>query len=170
MSLNYGIIDTIKLFYPIIKSSMFIAIILGVVILSIIYLLNNKAMKYISLVLCILGVGLIIYYYFGDIISFKFKNPLNNIYFYFFNSIICLIISTIMFFKNKYKTINYIFYCLIIINLSYSLFMTHYLYNYTLVVIGNIFPMIKFGNIIYICYYLFLIYLIGREKIWNKKG
>lgn len=165
MSLNYSIMDTIKLIGPVIKNSMFIAILLSVIILSIIYIYNNKVMKYISLVLSIFGITTILYYYFDGIISLNFKNPINNIYFYFFNSIIYLIISVIVFFKGKYKTIDYIFYCLAIINLSYSIFMTHYLYNYTMIVIGNIFPMIKFGNILYICYYLILSYYMIKRVL-----
>ena len=99
MSLNYGIIDTIKLFYPILKNSMFVSILIGIIILTVIYMYNNRFIKYISLVLSSLCICGILYYYIGDIISFDFKNPINNIYFYFFNSIICLIISTIIFFK-----------------------------------------------------------------------
>ena len=63
---------------------------------------------------------------------------------------------TIISFKTKYKKTNYIIYGLSLINLLFSLFMTHYLNNVTLIVIGNIYPMIKFGNIIYIVYYTFM--------------
>jgi len=59
--------------------------------------------------------------------------------------------------NNKYKKTNYIIYGISLINLLFAIFMTHYLNNQTLIVIGNIFPMIKFGNIIYILYYIFLI-------------
>ena len=70
--------------------------------------------------------------------------------------------------KINYRKINYIFYGLVLINLLYSLFMTYYLSGIELIVIGNIFPMIKFGNIIYLIYYIFILINIGR-KLWKKK-
>ena len=62
--------------------------------------------------------------------------------------------------KIKYKKINYILYGLILIGLLFALFMTHSLNNVTLIVLLNIYPIIKFGNIIYIIYYLFVIFNI----------
>ena len=170
MSLNYGIIDTIKLFYPTLKNSMFVSIIIGIIILNVIYIYNSRFIRYVSLVLSSLCICGILYYYIGDIITFNFRNPINNIYFYFFNSIIYLIISTIIFFKDKYKNINYICYCISIINISYSIFMTCYLNNSTLMVIANIFPMVKFGNILYIFYYILLIWFAGREIYGKRKN
>ena len=166
MSLNYNIIDTFKLLELSIKTDMFIAIIVSSIILTIIFLINKDRsfIKYFVLALNILFIILILYYYVSDIFLLKFSNPINNIYFYFLNSIIYLIIFTIVNFKTKYKNINYIFYLLTSINLLYSLFMTYYLNNATLVVIGNIFPMIKFGNIIYFAYYI----LVGLS-IFDKK-
>ena len=44
--------------------------------------------------------------------------------------------------------------------------MTNYLNNQTLIVIGNSYPMIKFGNIIYIGYYIFICitFIIGKTN------
>lgn len=169
MSLNYGIIDTIKLIYPILTNHMFISVLIGIIILTVIYIYNSRIIKYISLFLSLLGIGFILHYYLNDIIKFNFNNPINNIYFYFYNSIIFLIISTVVFFKNKYRDINYVCYCISVINISYSIYMTSYLHNNTLIVIGNIFPMIKFGNILYMFYYIFIIYIIGRQILCHKK-
>ena len=147
-----------------------IAIIISMIILVILLILNkdNKKNNYIVLTINLILIIIILIYYIKDIFTFNFSNPINNIYFYFFNSIIYLIIMSLVIFKTKYKNINYIIYGFNLINLLFSLFMTPYLSNQTLIVIGNIYPMIKFGNIIYIGYYVFIsiIYII---KIVNKK-
>ena len=78
--------------------------------------------------------------------------------------IIYLIIMSLISFNTKYKKINYIIYGLSLIFILFSLFMTHYLSNNTLIVIGNIYPMIKFGNIIYISYYLLLCITFVKNK------
>ena len=169
MSLNYNLLDTIKLFRLSIKNNMFISIFISVIILEIIFFINKdkKFIKYFVLVLNITLIIFILYYYLNSLLTFKFSNPINNIYFYFFNSIVYLLVYIIVIFNTKYKKINYIIYGLVLINLFYSLFMTGYLNNQTLIVIGNIFHMIKFGNIIYIIYYLVLIVLLG-VKLWKK--
>ena len=171
MSLDYNIIETIKLLKDCFKYEIFISIIISCILFVILLIINKdkKITKYIVLGLNIILVIIIGYYYIKDIIKFNFSNPINNIYFCFFNTIIYLIISSITNFKTKYKKINYIFYGLCLINILFSLFMTHYLDNNTLLVIGNIFPMIKFGNIIYIGYYVFVLVSLGRY-LWEKKN
>ncbi|MBQ9071810.1 MAG: hypothetical protein IJY25_01455 [Bacilli bacterium] len=170
MNLDYNIIKTIKLFKDCFKYEIFIAIIISSILFVILLILNKekKITKYIVLSLNIIILIIIGYFYIKDIIKFNFSNPINNIYFYFFNTIIYLIVSSIINFKTKYKKTNYIFYGLCLINILFSLFMTHYLSNNTLIVIGNIFPMIKFGNIIYIVYYILLMIYLGRY-LWKKK-
>ena len=169
MSLNYNIIETFKLLLKSFKYDIFIALIIGMIILVILFILNknNKKINYLIYSINLILIVIISIYYIKDIISFKFSNPINNIYFYFFNSIIYLIIMSIVL-NNKYKKINYIIYGLSLINLLFALFMTHYLNNQTLIVIGNIFPMIKFGNIIYIIYYIFLIVICIKKTIFDK--
>ena len=158
MSLNYNFIETLKLLLKSLKYEVMIASIISSIILVMMLILNrdNKKTKYIVCTINFVLIIIISIYYIKDIISFNFKNPINNIYFYFFNSIIYLILMCVITFKTKYKKTNYIIYGLSLINLLFSLFMTHYLSNSTLVVIGNIYPMIKFGNIIYIVYYIML--------------
>ena len=169
MSLNYNIIETFKLLLKSFKYDIFIALIIGMAILVILLILNkhNKKINYLIYSIDLILIVIISIYYMKDIISFKFSNPINNIYFYFFNSIIYLIIMGIVL-NNKYKNINYIIYGLSLINLLFSIFMTHYLNNQTLIVIGNIFPMIKFGNIIYFLYYIFLIIICIKKTIFDK--
>jgi hypothetical protein len=170
MSLNYNILETFKLLLNAFKYDIFIAIIIGMTILVLLLILNknNKKINYLVYSINLILIIIISIYYIKDIISFKFSNPINNIYFYFFNSIIYLIVTSIIL-NNKYKKLNYIIYGLSLINLLFALFMTHYLSNQTLIVIGNIFPMIKFGNIIYILYYIFLIVIyIKRVFLTNR--
>ena len=167
MSLNYNILDTFKLLLNAFKYNVFISIIISSILFVIVLILNKnkKIINYVVLVLNIILIILICYFYIGSIIKFKFSNPINNMYFYFFNSIIFLIIMCIINFKTKYKNINYIFYGLSLINLLYTLFMTHYLNNIQIIVIGNIFPMIKIGNIIYFIYYVIIIIFIIKYFI-----
>lgn len=171
MNLNYNIIDTFNLLLNAFKYNIFISIIISSIILVIILMINkdNKIFNYIVLGINMVLIILIGYYYIKSIITFKFNNPINNMYFYFFNSIIYLIIMTILNFKTRYKKVNYIFYGLILINLLYALFMTHYLNNIELIVIGNIFPMIKLGNIIYFIYYILVLFIKQKNTILTKK-
>ena len=149
MSFNYNIIDAFKLLSISFKYNIFIAIIISSIIFTIVLIINKdrKFKNYIIGIINVILIAIIIYYYFNDIISFNFESPINNIYFYFFNSIIYLVS---------------------LINILFSLFMTYYLENNTLIVMGNIIPMIKFGNIIYIVYYVYVIAcLIKKYKIYK---
>lgn len=170
MSLNYNFIETLKLLLDSLKYGVMIAIIISMIIFVILLIIHkeNKKTNYIVSIINSLLIIIISIYYIKDIIKFNFSNPINNIYFYFFNTIIYLTIMGIVSFKIKYKKTNYIIYGLSLTFILFSLFMTHYLSNTTLIVIGNIYPMIKFGNIIYIVYYIFLLLCLGR-KLWNKK-
>ena len=169
MSFNYSIIDAFKLLSISFKYNIFIAIIISSIIFTIILIINKdrKFKNYIISIINVVLISIIIYYYFNDIISFNFNNPINNIYFYFFNSVIYLVVMSIFTFIFN-KSINFIFYLVSLINILFSLFMTNYLGNNTLIVMGNIIPMIKFGNIIYIVYYVYVIAcLIKRYKIYK---
>ena len=170
MSLKYNIFETIKLLDTVLKNSMFIAIILSVVLLGIIFFINRKSKLNFKIILSI-NILLIIaigYYYIKDIITFKFQNSINNIYFYFFNSIIFLLLITFEFYKKNQNKKSYVFYLISLINLLYSLYMTKYLYNNDLLVIANIFPMIKFGNIIYFIYYIY-VFFTKLKLFFDKK-
>ena len=171
MSLNYNFIETLKLLVNSLKYEIMISLIIGISIFIALLIINkkNKKTNYIIFIINILVIIIISIYYVKDIISFKFSNPINNIYFYFFNSIIYLITMCIINFKTKYKKINYIVYGISLINILFSLFMTHYLNNQTLIVIGNIYPMIKFGNIIYIGYYIIILIIFINKRLNAKK-
>lgn len=156
MSLNYNFVDTLKLLLESFNYDIFIAIIISSIIFTILLIINReKKLKYIISIINIILIIIISILYLKNILTLKFTNPINNIYFYFFNTIIYLIILII---KKNYKIIDLIFYGLSMINILFSIFMTYYLNNIDLIVIGNIFPMIKFGNIIYIVYYILMIF------------
>ena len=171
MSLNNNFVDTLKLLFDSFRYEIMISLIIGISIFIALLIINekNKKINYIICIINILVIIIISLYYMKGIISFKFSNPINNIYFYFLNSIIYLITMCIINFKIKYKKINFIIYGISLINILFSLFMTHYLNNQTLIVIGNIYPMIKFGNIIYISYYIIIIIIFINKRLNAKK-
>ena len=170
MSLNYNFIETLKLLLNSLKYGIMIAIIISMIIFVILLIINreNKKTNYIVGIINLVLIIAISIYYIKDIIKFNFSNSINNIYFYFFNGVIYLIVMSIISFKTKYKKTNYIIYGISLIFILFSLFMTHYLNNTTLIVIGNIYPMIKFGNIIYIIYYLLICISFIKCKLEKK--
>ena len=145
-----------------------ISIIVSSIALFIICILNEKVSKYIIITINVLLLFLIGKYYIKDIFSFEFSNPLNNMYFYFFNSVIFMIIFSIEAILNKLDKYDYIFNSLFLIFISFSIFMTHYLVNIPDIVIYNIYPMIKFGNILILVYYLTILTKIGYHVIIKK--
>lgn len=170
MSLNYNIIDSFKLLINSFKHTFFIFSILVVLIYMfiIIFNRNRKISKTIVLSINIILIIIILYYYLISILSFKFNNPLNNIYFYFLNSIIYLIINIIIKCKRNYNIFEYVIYGISLVFIIFSCFITKYLSNVNILVIGNIYPMIKLGNIIYIIYYIYLIIKLIRAFLTKK--
>ncbi len=159
MSLNYNFIETIKLFIICFKQPIFLALIVSmfIMLLLIIYNKDSKKIKYITLIINSLLSILLLFFYLKNIISFRFNNPINNLYFYIFNSIIYMLLFSYISFKKNIKIIDYIFYSIFLIGILFSLYMTYYFNNSNILVIGNIFPIIKFGNILYIIYYIVLL-------------
>lgn len=125
---------------------------------------DNKKSKYLILVINIIIISIIIYYYNCIFKSNIFIHFMHSIYFYFLNSIIYLILITICFFKNiPYKRSIISFYIISLIFIMFSIFMTYYVKNIHIIVIGNIYPMIVFGNYLYMLFYgLLIIYIIKK--------
>lgn len=153
--INYlfsSLIDSI-LGYPI-----YIFIIISSIILLILLLNRSRVIKYIVLSINIIICILIFINYNYHLFSIHILNhSIYNIYFYFLNSIVFLIINTTMLFKDKYYKLNSIIYTISLIFIVFSLFMTYYLSNNHYIIIYNIYPEIVIGNIIYIVYYLLII-------------
>lgn len=172
MYLNYSITKTFSLLIDLIINYTFLkTIIIGAIILSILLYINinNDKIKYIVLIINLLFVISIVNYY--GINLFKgFNNYLNNMYGYFFNSILFLSVISLLYFKDIInKKIIIPVYILALINIIFSLFMTFYLKNIDLLVLGNIYPMIKFGNYIYVIFLLVMIILQFLKYIKRRK-
>lgn len=158
-NLNYSIVKTISLLLQQLKLSSFISVILSSIMLGIILYINreSKVLKYIFIGINTILLGFILVLYMHDIIKFNYANPLKNIYVYFLNVIIYLIICAIMNKKIYQNKLNLILFIINKIGIAYSIIMTLYLKNITIIVIGNIFPQIFIGNIILIISYIILI-------------
>ena len=165
MSLNYNIIDTLKMFIDCMRYNAMISIIISSIILCVLCILNKKFGKYLILVINVIILFLIGKYYIKEILSFNYSNPINNLYFYLFNSIIFIIVFSIETVFNSLDNYDYIFNSVFYIFISFTLFMTNYLNNITLIVLYNTFPMIKFGNILMLIYYLTVLTKIGYHAI-----
>lgn len=145
-----------------------IVLIICSIIILILLLINKKVFKYVAVFINILLIMLIIYYYHNHLISvdtFKFIN--HNIYFYFLNTIMFLILCSIFLFKCERDIIIIIIYIIIFCFVSFSLFITHYLHNNTLIVVGNIYPMIVMGN--YLCFIFYFYLLVKLVRFLTKK-
>ena len=168
MSLNYGFGKAFELFSNCFKYDVIYSIIISAIVLLIICIMNKKISKYLILIINVVLLFLISKYYFKDIFSFKFSDPINNIYFYYFNSVVFIIIFSIEALLDKLETYDYVFNTIFLIFMAFSLFMTNYLFNSTYIVIYNIFPMIKFGNILVLIYYVTILTKIGYHVILKK--
>lgn len=172
MYLNYNISKTFKMFIDLVVNYTFLkSLIVGLLLFCILVLINNKSdkTKYIVFALNLLIIISIMDYY-GSNLFECFDHYLNNIYGYYLNSIIFLIVISILYLK---KVINIKllipFYYISLVNILFSLFMTYYLKNNVLFVIGNIYPMIKFGNYIYIIFLVFILGIFICRSIRSKK-
>ena len=74
MSLNYSIIDTMKLYSLAFSNDMFISLIIGAIILTLIFIINKDSsyIKYIILSINVVSICITMYYYIANIFSFKF--------------------------------------------------------------------------------------------------
>ena len=167
MSTSLSIKDTSLLFFNLLEYNIYrVLIFLGFIFVYI--LINkkdNKIIKYIITIINTIVIGFICAYYLDDILTLKFSNLFNNIYVYFLSNIVFLLIFSITMYKLKYKNIYYILYVTILINILFSLFMTLYLKDNTLLVLGNIYPMMKINNIVFVLYYVLLTIKVIRAII-----
>lgn len=150
--LFFSLINNI-IHYPI-----YIFIIISSIILLILILKRSIIIKHIILVINIFICILVLLNYSYHLINLNiFNHFIHNIYFYFLNSVLFLIIDTLMVLKNKNYKLNSIIYIVCLIFLLFSLFMTYYLSNNHYLILYNIYSEIVLGNIIYIFYYLLCI-------------
>ena len=166
-NLNYNIGKTFSLLLQQLKLSSFISVILSSIMLGIILYINreNKVLKYIFIGINAILLGFILVLYIQDIVKFNYTNPLKNIYVYFLNVIIYLIICIILNKKIYQNKLNLILFIWNKIGIAYSIIMTLYLKNTTIIVIGNIFPQIFFGNVLLVISYGALVMTILTKKV-----
>ena len=167
MSINFNLDLFISTLLNSFKSYFFgVLITCGVIFIYLVINNNNKISKYSVVLFNFITIVLINIFYFKKFILFQYSNPICNLYFYFINTIIYLILFTISIFKikDKYRKLNYIYYGINIVFILYSLFYTHYLNNIPIIVIGNIYSFMIIGNILYILYYLFLLIVFLTKK------
>ena len=166
--LNYNIGKTFSLLLNQFKMNSFLSILISCILYGIILYLNKekKITKYVFVSLNIILIFLILYLYFGGIISFKYRHPFKNIYVYFLNSIIYLLLIIILNKKMFNSIIRLTIYTFILIGILYSIYFTIYLQNVNIVVIGNIFPEIFFGNILILINY---VYILANKIIESRK-
>lgn len=171
MYLNYNILKTLRLFLDcfIDHSMMWIILVCSIIIGFIIFInKNSKIINYIILVINMLLNLLIIYYYHNYLICNEtFMYFTHNIYFYFLNSIIYLIVISIYLWNNKSLILIHYLICFVFI--SYSLFMTLYLNNIHWIILGNIYPMIVLGNYLYFLFYGYLIIKYIKKLLTKER-
>lgn len=157
MYLDYNVSKLFSLLLEsIVNYKVFLMIIISSIIFIFIYLLNknNKLFDMIVAIFNTFLIFIIIAFYKDNLFNLSILKHFNhNMYFYFFNTIIYLFIISFNLYKSIYKKINIIFYGISLIFILFSLFMTYYLTNNHLLILGNIYPSIVIGNFIYFIYY-----------------
>ncbi len=172
MYLNYSISHLFNLFIRnISKYTIYPFIVISCVILLFILLKNKDSYsKCIIIVIdIILSFIIIVNYKYNLLSTLTFKCFYHNLYFYFLNSLIFMIVNLVFILKNKYLKINIYFYAIQMIFLLFSLFMTYYLKNAYLLIIGNIYPEITIGNYIYFIYYIVIIFIFVYKLLTRNK-
>lgn len=133
---------------------------------------NNFTLTIIFNCICMF----LIFYKFGlDIInnldSCIEQGFMQNICFYFINTIICLFVfsfwCTTKHFLAACKITMILLYILILLNMSFALYVTYSIDGDMLITLGNIFPMILIGNILALGSYIYMIVLYFVER-YNK--
>lgn len=171
MYLNYDLNKLISLLLTHFNYPIYIVLIIVSFILACLFIYSKfSVVKGLVFLINIFLIILICKYYHFHLISLdNLHYFFHNMYFYLFNSIIFLVLNFLFLIYGKYKKIYIIFYCINIIFLGFSLFMTHYLYNNHLVILGNIYPEIVLGNTTYLLFYLFIIMTFVNKILTKKK-
>ena len=164
LNLNYNVGRIIKELFNCFDYTIMKYLIIASFLLFIVLCINKRISKYIVWIISLIFVLFILFYYHKYLFSvdiFRFFN--HNIYFYFMNTIIYLICICVFYKSNKNIIFNVI-YCLNFVFIFFSLFMTHYMHNNSLFVLGNIYPMIVIGNYIYFGFYIYIVLYVFLTK------
>ena len=166
--INYNVGKTFSLLLDQFKMSSFLSILISCVLYGFILYLNRekKITKYIFVSLNVLCILFIVCFYFSEILNFKYSHPFKNMYVYFLNLIIYLLIISILNKKIINGKIELTLYIFSLIGIIYSIYVTIHLKYVNIIIIGNIFPEIFFGNILILINY---IYIIIKKIIESRK-
>ncbi len=177
---NYSISNALELYTKMANnfSTFSIFAIVCLIFITIILInIDNKNTNFLYYALNLILIGIIIWTHGLNIInnldSFLNINLYKNIYFYLANMVLSLIIITKVLSSNRNpKELKYIicfFYYLLLTNLLFMLYISNYLKNIMLFVIGNTYPMVYFGNILaFIMYIMLIAYLLFFSKKVKK--
>lgn len=146
-----------------------------VFVLLIAFNIENKNANFLFYGLNIILLGLIVYTNGLDIINhfdtLFSGNILKNMYFYLFNMFVALIVISKIYsskrVSNSYKYMVLTLYYFLIVNLFFMIRVSNYFNNIKLLVIGNVYPMVYFGNIV--CFIVYGSIILNWLIIMPKK-
>ncbi len=164
------------------RYNIFPFIVVSILVLGILIIINrdNRKADIIFTIINLILIIMLIFIYGKDTITnldtFVKGNISHNMYFYFFNTFISIILCdrflTTSRTDNSIKISITIWYVLLIINWLFTLYIAHSISFHSILIIGNIYPMVLIGNIISILLYIFIIiYCIVNilYKYYNHK-
>lgn len=165
---NYSLTNALDLYMKMTTSfsTFFVFAVVCLIFVGIItFNLKTKNTNFLFLALNIILIGIILWTHGINIInnidSFFTVNLYKNVYFYLANMVLSLIIISKILSSNRSSiSIKYIvclFYYLLLTNLLFMLYISNYLKNIMLLVVGNTYPMVYFGNMIAFLMYIVLI-------------
>lgn len=182
---NYSLGKALTRYFELSKDfeSFFIfAFVCLIFVVLIIVNIDNKKADSIFYGLNIVLIGIIIFTYglkiLDNLDSFFNFNLYKNIYFYITNMILSILVISWVYsckrIEKVFKRIVIIFYYLTIVNLLFMIYISNYLQNVMIYVVGNTYPMVYFGNIIsFILYGIILLYWIifmKKKKIHRMEN
>lgn len=179
-SVNYSLGNALNRYFELSKdfgSFLIFAVVCLIFVTLVIVNIDNKKADFIFYGLNITLIGIIIYTYglkiLDNIDSFINLDLYKNIYFYLTNMIISLLLISRVYSSKRiekvFKRIVMIFYYLTIVNLLFMIYISNYLQNVMIYVVGNTYPMVYFGNIISFILYgiigLYWFIFMKRKKV-----
>lgn len=174
-SLDYGLTNSVNYYVELVKDyDIFTTLLFAFLILGFLmfFNINDKNNSILTILLNMLFIFLI-FYCFGLEILNHLDSALNldfmhNICFYYVNTIFAMLLSSFKFtgLKTSYgaKSILIILYLLILLNLSFALYISFNLNGDMFIILGNTYPMILVGNLLAILLYIYYTILIVAEK------
>ena len=182
-SLDYNLENSINYYLELINDyNIFYTFVLAFILLGFLlfFNINNKNISILTILINFLFIFLIFNCFGLEILdnlnSCLSKDFLHNICFYYIGTIISLVASSVKInsLKTSYgaKVILIIMYLLIILNLSFALYISYNIDSNLFIIMGNTYPMILIGNLISILLYIYIFVLILIEKtskIYDKK-